>query len=347
MMRLRPLLLVLAISACSPGYVLRASWEESKILAARRPIAEVIRDQRTDQATREKLALVLEARAFARDSLGLRAGESYTLFSQVRSDTLAMVLSAAPKDAFRAHTWWFPVVGRVPYKGFFDPADAEAEARRLEAQGFDTYVRPTAAFSTLGWFRDPLLSTLLRYDDVSLGNTVIHELTHNTYFAPGQIAFNESFANFVGGRGAVHFFCAAEGPDGPRCRDAQAQWEDDLVFGRFMEELVAELDSLYARRDLPRDELLARRELIFAASRQRYRTEIQPLFQAGSYGGFLTAPLNNATLISRRLYYQRLELFDAVYRSRGRDLRRTVRDVIAAARSNRADPYAAVEALVE
>jgi predicted aminopeptidase len=334
-------------SACSPGYVLRASWEEAKILSARRPIVEVIRDRRTDAETRGKLALVLEARAFARDSLGLRAGESYTLFSQVRSDTLAMVLSAAPKDAFRAHTWWFPVVGRVPYKGFFDPADAEAEARRLEAQGFDTYVRPTAAFSTLGWFRDPLLSTLLRYDDVSLGNTVIHELTHNTYFAPGQVAFNESFASFVGGRGAVHFFCAMEGADGPRCRNALAQWEDDLVMGRFMEEMVAELDSLYARHDVSRQEKLARREEIFDAARERYRREVQPQFQAGSYGSFLTSPLNNATLISRRLYYQRLELFDAVYRTRDRDLRRTVRDIIAAARSNRADPYAAVEALLD
>jgi predicted aminopeptidase len=345
--RVLRLLPLLTLGACSPGYVLRASWEESKILAARRPIREVMRDEGTDPETRRKLALVLQAREFARDSLGLRAGESYTLFSQVRSDTLAMVLSAAPKDAFRAHTWWFPIVGRVPYKGFFDPADAAAEARRLDAAGYDTYVRPTAAFSTLGWFRDPLLSTLLRYDDVSLGNTVIHELTHNTYFAPGKVAFNETFASFVGGRGAVHFFCAAEGPDGARCRDAQAQWEDDLVMGRFMEELVAELDSLYGRQDITRDEKLARRERVFAAARQRYRTEVQPQFQAGSYGGFLTAPLNNATLISRRLYYDRLELFDAVYRSRGRDLRRAVRDIIAAARSNRDDPYGAVAALLD
>lgn len=341
------LLLAPLLAACSPGYVLRASWEEAKILSARRPIAEVIRDRRTDGETRRKLALVLQARAFARDSLGLSAGESYTLFTRVRSDTLAMVLSAAPKDAFRAHTWWFPVVGRVPYKGFFDPADAAAEARRLEAQGFDTYVRPTAAFSTLGWFNDPLLSTLLRYDDVSLGNTVIHEITHNTYFAPGKVAFNESFASFVGGRGAVHFFCAAEGPDGPRCRDAQAQWEDDLVFGHFLSGLVAELDSLYAREDLSREAKVERREEIFAASRERFRREVQPQFQAGSYSGFLSTPLNNATLISRRLYYDRLELFDAVYRSRGRDLRRAVHDIIAAARASRADPYGGVERLLD
>ena len=341
------LVLPSVLGACSPAYVLRASWEESRILAARRPIADVIRDRGTDAETRRKLALVLSARGFAQDSIGLRAGQSYTLFTRVRSDTLAMVVSAAPKDAFRAHTWWFPIVGRVPYKGFFDPDDAQAEAMRLEAAGFDAYVRPTAAFSTLGWFNDPLLSTLLRYDDVSLANTVIHEITHNTFFAPGNVSFNESFASFVGGRGAIHFLCAAEGPDGARCRNAQAQWEDDLVFGHFLTGMVAQLDSLYARPDLTRDQKITLREEIFASARERYRRDVQPQFQAGSYSAFLTQPLNNATLISRRLYYDRLEVFDAVYRSRGRDLRRTVQDIVAVARARRGDPYEAVLSLLD
>ena len=343
---LAPLLILCAVaSACSPAYLVRASWEEAKILARRKPIARIVADPATDPETRRKLVLVQEARLFARDSLGLEAGDSYTLFSRVRSDTLAMVLSAARKDTFQAHTWWFPIVGRVPYKGYFDPRDAEKEAQRLERKGFDTYIRPTGAFSTLGWFNDPLLSTLLRYDDVSLGNTVVHEIVHNTYFAPGQVAFNESFANFVGGRGAVHFFCAREGAQGPRCREAAASWEDDVVFGEFLEGLVQELEALYARPELTRDDKLRERENVFARARQRFTAEVQPRFKAGSFAGFTRGPLNNATLISRRIYYQRLALFERVYRSRGGDLRRTVADIIAAARANRADPYAAVAAL--
>ncbi|CAA9333447.1 MAG: PUTATIVE ZINC PROTEASE PROTEIN [uncultured Gemmatimonadetes bacterium] len=349
MRHLPKLLLALALastaSACSPAYLLRASWEEAKILARRKPIARIVADPRTDEATRGKLVVVQEARLFARDSLGLEAGNSYTLFTRVKSDTLAMVLSAAHKDRFQAHTWWFPIVGRVPYKGFFDPRDAAREAERLEREGFDTYVRPTAAFSTLGWFNDPLLSTLLRYDEVSLGNTVIHEITHNTFFAPGQVAFNESFASFVGGRGAVHFFCAREGAASARCREAAASWEDDVIFGRFLDGLVRELETLYARTDLTREAKLREREGVFNRARQRFTAEVQPRFKAGSFAGFTRGPLNNATLISRRIYYDRLELFDRVYRSRGGDLRRAVTDIIAAARSNRADPYAAVAAL--
>ncbi|HEU0053694.1 MAG TPA: aminopeptidase, partial [Longimicrobium sp.] len=144
--------LLTAVGACSPGYVLRAAWEEAKILGRRQPITHVIRSPKTDPATRAKLALVLEARGFAKDSLGLDAGESYTLFSRVESDTLALVLSAAYRDRFQARTWWFPIVGSVPYKGYFDEDDAREEMASLEAQGFDTYLRPTSAFSTLGWF---------------------------------------------------------------------------------------------------------------------------------------------------------------------------------------------------
>ena len=155
-----------AAAACSPGYVLRAAWEEGKILSRRKPIARIVQDTATDWETRDKLLLVLQARQFAADSLGLNAGNSYTLFSRVDSDTLVMVLSAAYKDRFQPRTWWFPIVGDVPYKGFFELEDARREQRRLEARGFDTYLRPSAAFSTLGWFNDPLLSTVLRYPDV-------------------------------------------------------------------------------------------------------------------------------------------------------------------------------------
>ncbi|HEX8694642.1 MAG TPA: aminopeptidase [Longimicrobium sp.] len=340
-------LLPAALSACSPGYVLRATWEEAKILQRRTPIARVIADPRTDEATRAKLALVLEARAYAADSLGLRAGKSYTLFSRVESDTLALVLSAAYRDRFQARTWWFPVVGRVPYKGFFEEDDARREVRRLEAQGFDTYLRPTAAFSTLGWFNDPLLSTLLRYDEVSLANTVIHELFHNTFYAPGQAAFNESLANFVGGRGAIAFFCGRDGPESPACRRASEEWDDDLLFGAFLSGLVRDLEALYGRADLTSEQKVAMREDVFAAAKERYARDVRPRLEVTNFDRFLNDQLNNATLISRRLYYDRLDLFERVFRARGGDLKRAMDDIVAAARSKKDDPYAAVAALVE
>ncbi|HET6763201.1 MAG TPA: aminopeptidase [Longimicrobiaceae bacterium] len=337
--------LAVGAAACSPAYVLRAGWEESKILRRRQPIAKLVADPATSPERRGKLQLVLDARAFARDTLHLKVGKSYTLFSEVKSDTLALVLSAARKDRFQGYSWWFPIVGRVPYKGFFREADARREMRRLEARGYDTYLRPTSAFSTLGWFTDPLLSTLLRYDSLSLGNTVIHEVTHNTIYVGGQAMWNESFASFVGGRGAIRFFCGREGPDSRNCRQARDEWDDDLLMGQFMTDMVARLEALYARPDLTPEQKVEQREAIFEQARQDFRTRMQPRFKAGTYGSFLTAPLNNATLISRRLYYGRLDLFERVYQSRGGDLPRTIADIVAAARGSK-DPYAAVEALL-
>ena len=341
------LALVLAAQACSPGYVLRAAWEEGKILRRRQPISRVIANPQTDSVTRAKLALVLEARDFAADSLGLAARKSYTLFSRVDSDTLALVLSAAYKDRFQPRTWWFPIVGSVPYKGYFELDDAQRAVRKLEAQGYDTYLRPTAAFSTLGWFNDPLLSTLLRYDEVSLANTVIHEIFHNTYFAPGQVAFNESLANFVGARGAVEFFCGRDGPQAPRCVQARDAWADDLLFGAFLTTLVNDLEALYGRADLTSAQKIEMREEVFARAKERYAAEVRPRLKVENFDRFLRDQLNNATIISRRIYYDRLELFEQVYQSRGRDYKRTLADLIAAARSNKDDPYAAVAALVQ
>jgi predicted aminopeptidase len=218
------------------------------------------------------------------------------------------VLSAARKDRFEQKTWWFPIVGHVPYKGYFNPKSALAAAEELEREGYDTYVRPTSAFSTLGWFDDPLLSTLLRADDVDLVSTVIHELAHNTLFVPSQVAFNESFASFVGDRGAIAFFCGIEGDDGRRCRIAQDRWADNLLFASFLQDLIARLEELYARTDLPRDSILARRDLI-----------------------------------ARRLYYDRLHLFEAAFERHGRDLPATIRAIAAAAAAERADPYGALD----
>jgi len=340
-------LAVVVGGACSPGYVLRGAWEEGKILGRRQPISRVIADPTQTPETRRKLRLVLAAREFGRDALGERVGDSYTLFAEKKSDTLATVLSAAYKDRFAAKTWWFPIVGNVPYKGFFHEADARREAAALEAQGFDTYMRPTSAFSTLGWFNDPVLSTLLRYDDVSLTNTVLHELFHNTFFAPGKIAFNESMANFVGARGAIDFFCGRDGADAPTCRRARDEWDDDLAFGYFMGELVHDLESLYARTDVTREQKLALREEVFARAQRRFAQEVRPGLKVSSFGSFTREPLNNATLISRRIYYDRLDLFERVYRARGGNLRRAIADIVAAARANRADPYAGVAKLVD
>src|SRR5262249_4932431 len=140
---------------------------------------------------RERLELVQRGRAFAGDVLRLRGGGSYTTFADVDGEGVVWVLSAAHRDKLEAYTGWWPVVGRVPYQGYFERADADAAASRLPAQGCDVDVRSASAFSTLGWFADPLLSTTARYGPVSLTETVIHELFHATLYVPSHVDFNE------------------------------------------------------------------------------------------------------------------------------------------------------------
>ena len=321
---------VVGLSACSPGYVLRAGWEEAKLLERSRPIREVVGDTATSRELRNKLRLVTDARDFAERSLGLDAGDSFTSYAPVERDTLLLVVSAAPPYRLTWKTWWFPIVGRVPYRGYFDFEDARQEAEKLRRDGMDVYVRPTSAFSTLGWLPDPVLSTTLSADSVGIVQTVIHEITHTTYFPSGRADFNESFATFAGHVGAMAFFC-----DGLRhgagCRAARDRWHDTRRFGRFLTGLRDSLAALYGR-DLPEEELAAGKRRILEDASDRFADEVAPGFRAFSATVLDPDRLNNAWLLSRVLYYGRLDEFEAV-RRRSDGAREAIQAVLEAARA--------------
>jgi len=327
-------------TGCSPVYVVRAGWAEAKILHARRPIPEVILAPETDERTRGKLTLAREAREFAMHGLELDVGDSYTTYTELDRDTLAMVLSAAYPDRLAPRTWWFPVVGRVPYRGFFDLDNALDEQGKLEAEGFDTYLRPTAAFSTLGWFSDPLLSTIVRYDEVELVATILHELSHNHLFVPGHVRFNESFATWVGRTGAAQFFCTRPGggPDTVWCNRARDRWRDVQRFSVFIDGVVEELEGVYGDTATTVAEKLGRREAVFARHMRRFREEVGPHLRALTFSGFDTTPLNNATLLSRMRYYHRLPAFEAHMGRSGGSLREAIKDLRSRI-STVADPF--------
>lgn len=312
-------------------YISRAAIEEARILSRRQPIARVVADSsptsKTDAATRAKLGLVVAARTFAVDSLGLKAGKSFTAYSRLDRDTLVLVLSAAYRDRLERKTWWFPVVGRFPYKGFFNFEEAKKTAIQLRADGFDVTLGASSAFSTLGWFNDPLVSTTVAMDSISLANTIIHELLHNTYFAKGRVPFNESFASFVGGRGAEHFFRARG--DTASLRRAEDDWQDDLLLGAFWARLSHEIDSVFDA--LPADAKAARiaaRDTVYAHGRQRLVDSVGPLLKGYPRGWVERVPLNNAVLLSRRVYAEGLDRFDSVYVAEGRDLRKAIERII-------------------
>ena len=321
-------------------YLSRGAWEEGKILARRRPIAEIVTDRSTDSLVRRKLRLVLAARQYAKDSIRLATEESFTTYSKLDRDTLVLVLSAAYRDKLEPYTWWFPIVGHVPYKGYFDFDAAHREAKSFYDRGFDVALRPSAAFSTLGWFNDPLTSTTLARDTLELVNTVIHEVTHNTFYAPGQAVFNESFASFVGARGAAAFFRSRGQPEAAARVDAE--WEDDKVLGDFWTSLASSLDSAYSRHPDSKAARILARDTVYMKARQTLVSDIGPSLK--TIGPFYVqrVPLDNASLLARRVYAKDLDLFDRVFEREGRNLRRSIARVISLARSNKKDPFAAL-----
>lgn len=326
--RLLPILALALLTGCSPWYVVRAGIEEAKLLWRRQPIERVLSDGARSDADKAKLEIVLAARQFAAETLGLRVGGSYSSVAEVDEGQLVFVVTAAERLRLQPHTWWFPIVGRVPYKGYFERTEAEAEATALEAQGLDTLVRPSVAFSTLGWFDDPLPTTLLRYDEVGLANTILHELLHNTRYFPGEAAFAESFANFVGGRGAIEFF--RRRGDAARAAQADAEWSADLRYSEFLGEVIARLRQQYEQGVTleRRSELF--KEAIADAERQGIR---ERAFRGGA--------LNNAILLHEVLYFDRLTGFEHIYQRHNGDLRATI-DAILNATNDGGNPFAAL-----
>lgn len=335
-------LIAVGPTAC---YLSRGAWEEGKILSRRKPISAMITDPATPASLRAKLTVVEAARRYAHDSLGLKTGDSFTTYSHVDHDTLVLVLSAAYRDRLVPYTWWFPIVGRVPYKGYFDFNAGRQAERDLESRGFDVYLRPSAAFSTLGFFNDPLLNTTLAGDSLDLANTVIHEVTHNTYYAPGSVPFNESFASFVGARGAAAMFRFRG--DSLAAARVDARWGDDKLLGAFWAKLSHTLDSAF--RANPTDSLarLSARAEIYKAARRTLvdsiasqLTTISPLYAK-------RVALDNAALLARRVYGSGLDSFDRLWARNGYNLRTTIQQIIAQARKHPKAPFEAISAAAD
>lgn len=337
-------IVVAAIVATPFGrYILRAGLEEAKILARRKPIEEVIADSSISPPLRDRLRLVLGARQFAVDSLGLTAGESFTTFARLDRDTLVLVLSAAYRDRLEAYRWWFPIVGRLPYKGFFRTDDALREREDFRARGFDTYLRPASAFSTLGWFNDPLLSTTVRADSASLVNTVIHELSHNTLFVAGDAEFSESFASFIGARGAETFFRSRGLAS--LAEDVVQDWSNDQILGSFWAATARAIDSAFAAWPSDSAARVRARDSVYVRARRMLVDSVGPRLKGVNIERLGAIQLDNAALLARRVYSQRLDLFDSVWVRNNRDVRRSM-DAIRSAVSGAAKPFEALDGLL-
>ncbi len=315
---------LLLLFSADARYVARAGVEEARLLFKRRSIDGLLADSSVPAALRQRLGLVRAARAYAADSLGLAVGGTYTSYVDVGRDTLLLVLSASRRDKLREVTWHFPIVGAVPYKGFFKAAAARRAAAELEARGMDVYLRPSGAFSTLGYFSDPLFSTAMSRDTMELVATVLHELAHNTLYVKSQTPFNESFASFVGYRGAEAFFRSRR--DTVDARRAAARWRDERTLDVFYAELARRLDSAYAD-PLSGEHLLRVRTALFGWARSQLAGPAGQSLETYDWRWFAQAPLNNAVVVAQRLYRMNLNLFDEIFLQSNADIAEAIRAI--------------------
>ncbi|MDR1030700.1 MAG: aminopeptidase [Treponema sp.] len=271
------------------------------------------------EENRRFVEAIQDIRRFAVEELGLKESTNYTRYVALNRDYLAAVVSASAADSFARHEWWFPVVGKVPYKGFFNPEDARKEAEKLKKQGLDVWIRQVDAFSTLGWFSDPLYSYMRDYPIYHLADLIIHETLHATVYLKGQSQFNEELAEFVGSEGARLYMEKRFGPDAEEYQRMIDAERDQAAYLAFIQGMIAELDALYTS-SLDRAEKLQQKETLIQAAQNRFAAEYETRFNSDAYRGFSRLPVNNGYLELFRLYYDEGDYFKALYERSGEDL---------------------------
>jgi predicted aminopeptidase len=321
------LFLVGASVVCSGCYTLRQGTTMLGYLGRAVPLEELASADDASEGDRLFVHRVEDIRRFAMEDLGLAQSKNYTRYVELDRDYLAAVVSACAKDSFTRHEWWFPVVGRLPYKGFFNVAGARKERTKLEKKDLDVWVRGVDAFSTLGWFRDPLYSYMKKYSDRNLADLIIHELFHATVFIKNQSQFNEELAEFVGSEGARLYMEKIRGSALDDSDNADAL-SDRAAYLAFIRSLIAELDEMY-KSAIPREEKLERKAEIISAAKARFEENYAALFITENYRFFIELPVNNAYLELYRLYYEEDHYYKDLYERSGSDLPK----LIAAAKS--------------
>ena len=264
---------------------------------------------------------VMDIRRFATEELGLKQNKNYTSYVELDRNYLAAVVSACAKDSFTRHEWWFPIVGKVPYKGFFNVEDARKERAKLEKKDLDVWIRAVDAFSTLGWFQDPLYSYMKNYPLKDLAELIIHEQLHATVFLKNHTQFNEELAEFVGSEGARLYMESISEREILTPENHEEIEEDRAAFLVFIRSLIADLDRMYNDENLARDEKLRLKEIMITGSQSEFEENYDEIFKTQNYRGFANLSINNAYLELYRLYYERNTWFRDIYEKSGKSLR--------------------------
>lgn len=322
---MRPALLALGgavalLCGCADlGYYVRAARGQTEVLEKARPIADVVADPATAPDVRARLEAVERIREFASRELGLPGGAGFRTYADLGRPFVVWNVYATPELSLAPRQWCFPLAGCVTYRGYFSETEARGFADVLAAAGDDVYVGGVAAYSTLGWFDDPVLNTFVRYPEPDLARLIFHELAHRMAYAKDDTVFNESFATSIELEG-VGRWLAASGTKEERAsvREAERRRAD---FHALIERCRARLEALYASA-APDDEKRRGKAALFADLQDEYAAARDAWHGYSGYDAWFAQPLNNAHVASVTTYTRLVPAFEALLARLGGDLPR-------------------------
>lgn len=335
------LLSCLSLAGCQGlAYYGQAAQGQFALMAKRQDISALLAAEHTDPVLRERLLRVQRIRAFAERELALPVRGQYDRYVALGRDYPVWSVMATPPLSLRAHRWCYPFVGCLAYRGYFREADAQKEAARRAAAGDDVYVSGIPAYSTLGWFSDPVLSSFVHWPEPELAELIFHELAHQKLFVPGDTVFNESFAVVVAEAGLARYE-ARYGLDLASWRTARARRAD------FVALVMAHRTQLQARFKAAAtdDERRAARTEVYAALRAAHAAQKEAW---GGYSGYDAwfAELNNARLNAVGSYYELVPALRQLLAQGGDDLPTFYRACRALARLSYRERQARLDALL-
>jgi len=302
-------------------YLSKLGWHQSYITFHSVPVQEVFEDQSIGDLPKDKIRFIQEVKRYGEQRLNLRKTKSYTKYFEIQG-SLLHVVTASQKDRLQLHHWRFPIIGEVTYKSFFTEEGVLKEKRSLEARDLDIFIQQAGAYSTLGWLKDPIFSSMLKWDESTLANLILHEMTHTTIYFKGETDFNEQMATFIGNQGAIDFLKEKYGAQSKEGMEAIQSQKDDLLFASWVDRACRRLSNFY-EQPIARDEKIKRREEVFQSIKEEFK-DVKSRFQTDCYKEFEKTELNNAVLLAFRRYVHNLDRFEALYESFGRDLRKVV-----------------------
>ena len=306
-MKILAFLLALFLTSC---YLTKQSYYHLKIVWNTIPLESAINEE-TDLEKKELLALVEDILKFSEEYLLLKTKRNYQKYYQTDKKSISFAVSASPLLEMKAYQWWFPILGKVDYKGFFVLEDAQKEAQKISQKDYEIWISPVSAYSTLGWFDDPITTPMLLYGKYYLINTLIHETTHSTLYFKNQTALSEQLASFVAKIGSEQFL-KGQGKEGEKLLLEQRQRQKKYSqFTRLMKQTYSKAEMIYQNTTSDEEKLVLKKQLF-----ENTKKEILEIYPKASKN-FLK--LNNARLLQFKRYAEDNPTFENIWLSSGKD----------------------------